>query len=317
MIDLHCDTISVLFNKENESLIKNSLSIDKLKLETAGSLAQFFACFVDLGKFKGENICKQGFLYVLDLIKFAENQFLTKNSNISLAKSYSHYIKNCKEKKISAFLTVEEGGIIENDISKLNHLYNKGIRLITLCWNYENCIGFPNGKKFELMQKGLKPFGFEVVEKMNDKGIIIDVSHLSDQGFFNVINFSKKPVIASHSNSRSLCPHPRNLTDEMIKALAEKGGIAGVNFYPFFLVTNGKASLESLAEHIKYMQNVGGEDFVAIGTDFDGFDGSLNDIKDISQIEKLFKILKSYGFTPQQIEKIKLKNAERIIKEIL
>ena len=317
MIDLHCDTLSVLYENKNQKSKKNDLGVDLFKLKKSGSVAEFFACFVNMAKFKGAKVHEEGFLYALKLIEFAKDEFEKEDFEISLALCYKDYLKNKKSKKISAFLTVEEGGIIGNDISKLEKLYKEGVRLLTICWNYENSIGFPNSKNREIMQKGLKKLGFEVVEKMNDIGMIIDISHLSDGGFFDVISYSKKPVIASHSCARSLCNHPRNLTDEMIKLLAEKCGICGVNFYPFFLHENGDANVESLVEHIKYMINVGGEDFVALGSDFDGFSPPLKDLENIAKTEVLFEKLKRNGISERQLEKLKITNAERIIKEIL
>ncbi len=314
MIDLHCDTLSLLKQNENTSLRSNSYCVDAYKLKKAGATAQFFACFVNMGNFSGESKTEQAYLYALDLLAFAKSEF---KAEICLAKSYKDYLENLKLKKISAFLTVEEGGIIGNDILKLKELYSKGVRLITLCWNHENSIGFPNSNSSKIMQSGLKPFGLKVIEEMNRLGMIIDVSHLSDRCFWDVLSHSKKPVIASHSNARALCCHPRNLTDGMIKALANKGGIAGVNFYSFFLEEKGKANAEIIADHITYMLNAGGEDFVAIGTDFDGFSNPISDIKDIGEIERLFSALKVRGFTERQLEKLKTVNAERIIKEIL
>ncbi len=312
MIDLHCDTLSLL-QETGEGLKQNKFCVDLGKLKTVNAKAEFFACFVDIKNYENTDMAYE---YVCSLIDFGKNEFFKNKNTVYLAKNYKDYIKNTENNKISAFLTVEEGGIIGNDINKIDMLYEKGIRLITLCWNYENSIGFPNSRDKEIMQNGLKPFGFEVIKRLNEKGIIIDLSHLSDGGFFDVISNTDKPLIASHSNARALCRHPRNLTDEMITALAEKGGVAGVNFYPFFLKKDGNAEIYDIAEHILYMFNVGGEDFVSIGTDFDGFQGTVKGISNIADIERLFSVLKAKGLTERQLEKIKYKNAERIIKDI-
>lgn len=317
MIDLHCDTLSALYETKKGTLMENDFDVDRNKLKKAGSVAQFFACYIDMSKIEGENKEEQGFSHVWNLLNLGKSEFEAAASDIVLTKSYEEYKDNLKNEKISAFLTVEEGGIIGNDISKLHKLYDVGARLVTLTWNFENSIGFPNSTDSTIMQKGLKKFGFQVVEEMNEMGMIIDVSHLSDGGFFDVLTHSKKPVIASHSSARALCSHQRNLTDEMIKALAEKGGIAGVNFYPLFLSGCDMASSETVAKHLKHMINVGGEDFVALGSDFDGFAPPLEDVKNIGQIETLFHTLKRNGISERQLEKLKITNAERIIKEIL
>lgn len=316
MIDLHCDTLSVMYS-EKSNLMRNNLAVDVEKLRQAKSVAQFFACFVDLGDFSGENSIASGYEYANKLIDFAKTEIDKCNDKIRLAVGFDDYLKNLKNGIISAFLTVEEGGIIGGDINKIDELYNKGIRLITLCWNYENSIGYPNSKRYEIMQKGLKSFGFSVVEKMNQKGMIIDVSHLSKGGFFDVVSHSEKPVIASHSSAYSLCRNLRNLTDEMIKFLSEKGGICGVNFYPFFIEPSGKADVSNIADHIVYMQNLGGEDFVALGSDFDGFSPCVSGLENCGKAERLFYALKARGLSERQIEKIKFSNAERVLKEIL
>lgn len=167
------------------------------------------------------------------------------------------------------------------------------------------------------MKSGLKPFGFEVIERMNELGMVIDVSHLSDGGFWDVIRTSKTPIVASHSNARSLCNHPRNLTDEMIKALAEKGGVASVNFYPYFLHPSGKAGIEEIICHVNHLVNIGGIESVAIGTDFDGFDDGELKLTHVRQMEQLWNALKKSGFSEFQIDKIWSGNALRVIKEIM
>ena len=154
-----------------------------------------------------------------------------------------------------------------------------------------------------------------MVERMNELGMIVDVSHLSDGGFWDVLKYSRKPVVASHSNARALCPHPRNLSDEMIRVLAEKGGISGLNFYPYFLKENGKAGMDDLIRHIEHMYYVGGEEFVAIGTDFDGFDDGELDVEHLGQMERVYDALKKRKFHDSQIEKFWSKNALRLIKE--
>lgn len=316
LIDLHCDTIGMLMQDEKSSLKSNGFCVDIEKMKPAGSIAQFFACFICMKDFQGEDRFTKGYEQALKMIARGKKEFAAYPKDISLAFSFDDLVQNDVKGKISAFLTVEEGGILENDMNRLERLYQEGVRLVTLTWNYENCIGYPNSRDTHHMQQGLKPFGFEVAERMNELGMLIDVSHLSDGGFWDVLKCSKKPVVASHSNARTLCPHPRNLSDEMIKALAEKGGIAGVNFYPYFVRESGKITAEDIAEHIVHMYQVGGEDFVAIGTDFDGFDDGESDITNIGQIDKLYNAVKKRGFTERQMEKFWGWNALRVLKNV-
>lgn len=317
LIDLHCDTIWMFMREEETKLQNNCFCVDIEKLKAAGSMAQFFACFIYLNEIAREERWEQGYQLALDMIKRGKTEFAACSDEISLALNYDDVKKNYVGGKMSAILTIEEGGILNNDISRLHELYNQGIRLITLTWNHENCIGYPNSRDKAIMQKGLKPFGIEVVEKMNELGMIIDVSHLSDGGFWDVLKHSEKPVVASHSNVRSLCNHPRNLSDEMIKALAEKGGVAGINLYPYFINKNGKATVEDIVNHVWHMHQAGGEDFIAVGTDFDGFDEGELEIAHMGEMEKLYDAVKRRGLSERQMEKFWSGNAMRVIQQVL
>lgn len=314
---MHCDTVLGLMHGENVNLKKNALCVDLEKMRQADSMVQFFACFIYMKRFQGNDRFAQGYQHALKMIARAKEEFAKYPEEIVLTTSFDEMMQNEQAGKMSAILTVEEGGVIDGKMENLEELYRQGIRLITLTWNEENCLGFPNSKDANVMNQGLKPFGIEVVERMNELGMIVDVSHLSDGGFWDTIKYSKKPVIASHSNARTLCNHQRNLTDEMIRALAEKGGVSGINFYPYFLNENGKATIDDLIRHIEHLYYVGGEDFVAMGTDFDGFDDGELDIKHLGEIPYLYEALKKRKFNDSQIEKFWHKNAMRVMKEVL
>lgn len=314
---MHCDTIFELFRRGNMSLKENVLGVDLRKLKAAGSEAQFFACYICMKMFQGEDRFSKGYQYALDMITFAKQELGKYPEEISLVKSKEEFLENVNTGKLSAFLTVEESGIVENDMGCLERLYEEGIRLMTLLWNEENCMGYPNSRDKEIMNRGLKPFGIETVERMNELGMLIDVSHLSDGGFWDILRYSKKPVVASHSNARALCPHPRNLSDEMIRALANQGGVAGLNLYPYFVNESGKADIDDLVRHMEYMFEVGGEDFVAIGTDFDGFDGGELELRNIGEMGLLYEALRKRGFHERQIEKFWNGNVKRVIGEVL
>lgn len=314
LIDLHCDTIWRLMREQNTNLQSNQFCVDVEKMKAAGCMAQFFACFIHMDEITEKNRFDRGFQLALEMIARGKKEFDEYSKNISLALRCDDMIRNYASEEISAFLTIEEGGILNGDITRLDRLYEEGIRLITLTWNYENCIGYPNSRDSEIMQKGLKPFGVEVVEKMNELGMIIDVSHLSDGGFWDVLKYSKKPIVASHSNARSLCDHPRNLSDEMIKALADKGGIAGINLYPYFVNKDGKATVQDIADHVWHMYQTGGEDFVAVGTDFDGFDEGELEIVHMGEMGKLYDAVKKRGLTERQMEKLWSDNVIRVIE---
>lgn len=308
LIDLHCDTILRCIDSNGEiKLGKNDICIDVQKLKKAGSLAQFFAMYVDLDK-DAEPMDR-----CLDMIDNFYNEIEENSADIAFAGSIADMERNMAEGRISAFLTVEEGGAIEGKLENLRNLYRLGVRLITLTWNYPNCIGYPN---FELVHKdkGLTPFGEGVVAEMNRLGMIIDTAHLSDKGFYDVAKLSNKPFVASHSNARAIEAHPRNLTDDMLRVLAEKGGVTGLNLEPEFLGNGG--SIETMIRHISHMRKTAGVEVIAIGTDFDGT-SHLTAIQDAGCIDKLSDALTKAGFTSGEIDKIMYKNAERVIREVL
>lgn len=312
-IDMHCDTISVSLDA-GCSLIENPFCLDIKRLKKAGSAVQFFACFTNAGT-EGEKRWDKAYKRTDDMIRFA---YSFENSDFKILTDMKEIGGKQENPSVSGVLTVEEGGILNGYLERLESLYDRGIRLMTLTWNYENCIGYPNSRDERTMGKGLKKFGFDVLARMNELGMIIDVSHLSDGGFEDCIRYSRKPVVASHSNARSLCRHPRNLSDEMIKKLGDKGGVAGLNFYSVFLSDNGKADTRHIAEHARRMIQKGGEDVVAIGTDFDGFERTElpRGIADAADIDCLWSSFRKAGITPRQIDKIAYGNIERVINDV-
>jgi len=309
LIDFHCDTIYKLKKNENQSLSTNTLSVDLCKMKKACSMAQFFALFVSLDE------TSEPLSECLNMLDLFNKELALNSAKIKLAKTYAELIENCKNGYMSSFLTIEEGSVIEGNLNNLKELFNLGVRLMTLTWNFPNEIGFPGCNNI-YMDKGLTPFGHDVVEKMNELPMIIDVSHLSDKGFYEVADISKKPFIASHSNSRAITDHSRNLTDKMIKTLANNGGVMGINFEKSFLGSSPYGRVSEMIEHINHIRNVGGIDVLSIGSDFDGIETN-SEIYDISQMEKLKDALIKNKFSENEIEKIFYKNALRFIKDTL
>ncbi len=293
----------------NETLYQNNGHVDVERLIKSNYVAQMFACYVDLGSSPVTKSYHDDALVMVDIfnegIKDLENK-------IVIAKNYKDYIDNKKVGKISAFLTVEEGGIIEGDLCKLEDLFKRGIRVITLTWNYENCIGYPN-HEYKYQNNGLKAFGMETVEMMDDLGIIIDVSHLSDGGFYDVYKHGKRPFMATHSDARSICNVSRNLTDDMIKKLADKGGITGINFCGDFLSPDGKSTTEAMIKHIRHIIKVGGLEVVGLGTDYDGIEGDL-ELKGAQDLPYLAEAMERAKFSTNEIEAVCYKNAEKFFE---
>lgn len=310
IIDLHCDTVLELARRK-KALAVNDLCVDLEKMRKSDVICQFFAMFIRMTEFPSVDGAWERMLQLYAVFR----EEMAKNAG-AIRQITSGVELSGKNDVPAAVLTVEEGGILGGRVERVDELYKMGVRLITLTWNFENCIGYPNSEETEIMEAGLKPFGLEVVEKMNDLGMIVDVSHLSDGGFRDVAHYSRKPLVASHSNARALCPNRRNLTDDMIRTLADSGGVTGINFYGKFLGDKTPGTLAEIIAHIKHIKNVGGIDCIALGSDFDGFDGGC-EIEDASRFPKLVAALGKNGFTAGEIEKITWKNALRVIRETL
>ena len=193
----------------------------------------------------------------------------------------------------------------------LERMWADGVRLLTLTWNYENDLGYPNGSK-----GGLKKAGYEAVAYMQELGMIVDVSHLSDRGFWDVMETAGKPVIASHSCARSLCGHQRNLTDAQLRALGEKGGVVGVNFHAPFLKDGGvSGSVEETAHHLRHIISCAGSEAAAFGSDYDGMQGTP-EWGGCEGMPRLIEALSAY-FDAKTLEKICYLNAERLFRQCL
>lgn len=322
-IDLHCDTLmKLVLSDENIDLASNDkTSVDFKRLKEGNAMAQFFAIFLPdeetYGYYKKEPVPDDE--YILKAVNILKESVGRNSDIIEMAFNADDIERNQKNNKMSAILTIEDGRSIDGKLEKIKKYYDMGIRLITLTWNYENSLGFPNSNDPEMMNKGLKPFGREAVEYMNELGILVDVSHLSDGGFYDVANISKKPFIASHSNARGISPHRRNLTDDMIRIIGEKGGVIGLNFCASFLNENAqgpKSTIEMMIKHLNYIRNVGGEDVLALGTDLDGIEGNL-EIDSCNKMPLLFDVLEKAGWSSKLIEKFAYENSLRVIKETM
>lgn len=322
-IDFHCDTLLHLKKDGEETLLKNKLAVDFERMKAGGSIAQFFAIFPPpeqgyppsgLMPFPEHKIDN----FIAERIEIFNRDTLASN-DVNGAYSFKDLLENKKNNKISAFLTLEDGRRINSSLDKLMDYYNKGIRLITLVWNYKNCIASPNSSEINIMNEGLSDFGKNALEMMNEIGIIIDVSHVSDGGFWDVAQISKRPFVASHSNARAIAPHTRNLSDEMIKAIGDAGGCIGLNFEPMLVYKeniNNCSTVEAIVAHGVHIKNKGGIMSLALGSDLDGLFGKTV-ISEVSLIPLLLDGFKNAGFTENEIEAIAYGNIMRVIKDIL
>ena len=322
IIDMHCDTLGGAYRKPEEfNLFANESNIDFQKMQKGDYMAQFFAMYLPpraQAKERGHELPPDN--EMINTMQSALLHEIGKHSEmIGFARNYTDLMNNNKAGKMSAFLTIEDGRPVEGSFEQLQHFYDMGVRLISFTWNYANCFGFPNSLDAAVMNKGLTEFGCEAVEWMNAKGMLVDVSHLSDGGFFDVARLSKKPFVASHSNCRALSGHQRNLTDEMIPLLAKAGGVSGINFCSNFLsedISSKDSLISDMLRHIKHFVKLGGIECVGLGSDFDGITSNL-EVKNASMMPIIFDALSKAGFSEGQIEKIAFGNALRVIKDVL
>ena len=218
--------------------------------------------------------------------------------------------------KVAAMLSIEGGEAVEADLGVLRMLHRLGVRAMTLTWNGRNQIA--DGAAEARTKGGLTNFGVELVGEMNRIGMVVDVSHISDAGFFDVIETTTKPIIASHSNCRALCNHRRNLTDEMIKALADKGGVMGMNFAPDFIDGRKEnATLERLLDHVGHVVKIAGVDHVGLGSDFDGIETTPKGLEDVARMPYLTEGLIKKGYKEDYILKILGENFLRVFSEVI
>mgnify|MGYP001463934106 CR=1 FL=1 len=303
MLDLHCDTILQL--GENDHLYRNNLSVDIQKLEGNHNSTQCFALFVKKDEVKSpwKRVCDlhDRFLLELDSNKGKLRQVRTVEEIVS-------------NKLPGAILTTEEGAILEGELGRIAILESWGVRSFTLTWNFENELAYPNSADPNVMAKGLKEKGIEAIGELEKRHIIVDVSHLNDGGIADVLKYSKKPFWASHSNSRAVTNVPRNLTDAQLRAMADKGCVAGLNFCSMFLTGDGKheSRVEDMVRHVLHIRSVAGASMLAMGTDFDGIGGKL-ELPTVDKLDILRDALSKAGLSETELDAMWRDNALRVL----
>lgn len=288
--DLHCDTLTVMYNNGFD-IHENCLSAGIEKLKNGNVKLQCFAIYPDNNIFYGKDDgCFEYFINCADLFDKIKPEI--------------------KSNGITPVLTVEDCELLNGDIARVDVLKKQGVKTAGLLWNRENCLGFPHTEA----NKGLKKFGFQVVERLNELNIIPDVSHLSIRGFYDVALCSKKPFVATHSCVYSICPNSRNLDDEQLRTLANSGGVVGINYYSRFLKDGSDfAKISEIVNHIAYAVNMAGSEAVALGSDFDGTDTG-SEIPDASYCPVLAEaLIKALGFNTA--EKVCYKNAKNLLRQ--
>ncbi|HZK43599.1 MAG TPA: dipeptidase [Syntrophomonadaceae bacterium] len=303
IIDLHCDTISVLTEK-NMPLYSNSYHLDISRAMKANILVQFFAMFTMP---TDQNIALKNIL--LQTEKFL-SELVINESYIYLVKQYEDI--NLNNDKIGAVLHLEGAEAIGTDLELLRLFYRLGLRSMGLTWNNRNLLADGVGEGPNA--GGLSKFGKKTIKEMQKLGIILDLSHISEQAFFETFDYYDNPIMVTHSNVQGICSHRRNLSDEQLKTLAQNGGIVGVNQVSSF-ISEKKADINGLIDHIQYISDYIGVNHVALGSDFDGADDII--MPGIEEYKQWEELLTKRGFMPQEVAKILHGNALRVMEKIL
>ena len=329
--DLHCDTLYRLLGREDtagepavEAFAKDGGMLDLAKMRAGNYLLQCFACFVGLEESPDPLVSalREADLFHRLLAAYPDD--------LVWVKSAADIDKLGEDGRIGAMLTIEEGAVCRDDLAILRDFYRLGVRMMTLTWNHQNGLGSPNitpdynedaWPVKDPGAPGLTGVGREFVAEMERLHMIVDVAHLSDAGIRDLLAIATRPFAASHSNARACCPHLRNLPDELLRAMGEKGCLIGLNYCPAFLDDTPDrkhcvGSVAQMARHAKYILNLAGEDALALGSDFDGIGGEL-EITGAQDLPLLAEGLVNEGIPARVVEKIFYKNARRFFRENL
>ncbi len=306
-LDSHCDTPMFFHLGVNLSQRDKNVLVDFQKMQEGRLDVSNMVCYLPQPN-EGDPFSKKIHFpiespkqYVDFIFDSIEKQVADSNGIAAIAKTVSDLRENKKQGKRSIMLGIENGHALEGDLKNVDYFANRGITYITLCHNGDNdvCDSCRGKQTFG----GLSDFGKQVVKEMNRLGILVDLSHAGEQTFYDCIRESEKPIVCSHSNCRSICDHPRNLTDDQMRALAESGGIMQITMYPGFLQKDENATILNALAHLKHAISIMGIDHVGIGTDFDG-DGGVPGLRNASEMVNLTRFLIKEGYTDEEIEKI-------------
>ena len=252
--------------------------------------------------------------YIFDRIEDICNRSRSLDSEgCSIARTPAEIARDKRDGRHSIILGIENGLALEHDLRNLQHFKQRGITYMTLCHNGDNDIC--DSARGCNTHGGITAFGRKVIAEMNRLGIMIDMSHAAESSFYQALELSTAPIVCSHSNCRALCDHPRNLTDDQMRALAEKGGIMQLTLYSGFLRKNGEASILDFLRHLEHAISIMGVDHVGIGTDFDG-DGGVNGLRDASELINITEHLIRRHYSQQDIQKIWGRNWLRIMAQV-
>ncbi|RXJ04061.1 membrane dipeptidase [Anaerobacillus alkaliphilus] len=287
IIDTHCDALLKLWEDKNRSYTDSpEIETNFQRLQQGGVKGQLYAIFID-----PDSPFDQKYQLALEQIDLFHSEVVGKHQQIKKIVNWADF-DLLEEGEIGAVLTLEGADAFGNDLNKLMHFYDLGVKSLGLTWNNANLVADGVG---ESRGAGLTDFGKEVVRLNNERKVLTDVSHLSVKGFWDVMELADYPI-ATHSNSITLCNHRRNLSDEQAKAMFENHGLVGIVFNPPFLTETGTASITDIIRHIEHFCSLGGETQICLGSDFDGISQFVEGLEDASKYQQLTnELLKHYS----------------------
>lgn len=302
--DGHCDTISHQLCRGG-SLLRNGGHVDLERAARLGGYAQIFAIFADSAKYRGSGFLQADWQHSRLFKALTENV-----SRVAFCRTAAEIEAAVCAGRTAVLLGIEGGELLDCDKANIPAAAHWGVRYVTLTWNHANAI---SGTNREEPERGLSAPGREFVRTLYANGIYADVSHLSDAGFWDLVHMKPGPILATHSNSRAVCPHPRNLTDDMFRAVRDSGGVVGLNFCQDF-VGGDPDSAESLLRHADRFLSLGGEDTLCFGGDFDGCDTLCGGVRGLQSIPALYETFRSHGYDRPLLDKLFFQNWLRMFR---
>ena len=300
--DAHCDTIGMALGAE-ESLRRNRHCIDLERGMTLGRYAQIFALYDDVDHTPAAQMWER----CCYLHRRLEKELAENRDRVALCRIGTEIDRAISENRTAALLSIESADLLQSRIERIETVAGWGTRLMNLTWNHANAISGSNARESE---RGLSAHGRDFVRELEAYGIYADVSHLSDAGFWDLVRMARQPIVASHSNARALCPHGRNLTDDMFRAVRDSGGVVGINYYKGFV--GGSSDLDALARHIEHFLALDGEKTLCFGSDFDGCDPLTDGITGLESVPGLYAFLRQRGYSEALLKDLFWNNLRRM-----
>lgn len=309
VVDTHCDTIlSIMRGERSLGERSDQGHVDFPRLIEGGVGAQFFAVYIE-PQYKPD----RGLERALEVLDVLWREVESNPHQAEVALSAGDIRRIAAQNKVAVVLAIEGGEAIGHNLANLRMLHRLGVRSIGLVWNERNLIADGVGER--RTGGGLTNFGVAVIKEMNRLGMLVDISHLSDPGFWQLVEVCEQPFIASHSNARAVCDHPRNLTDEQIVALAKAGGVMGLNFAPAFVAPQD-VTLAKLVDHLDHIVGLVGPDHVGLGSDFDGIGGTPIGLEDATTFPNFTAELVRRGYADDDIHKFLGGNHMRLLEAV-